>query len=689
MATTNGNGQQSGGVRTYRGRTLNEILPQIRSELGPDAIILREREGLLGGVGGFFAQRFVEVDARRGDGQSIDIYDDAPESDLRIRQRPTSDDVVDRPPPAVLDEAPEPRRPSAPAPQPELRSREPQRFVPPQVEPRRNTPPQPRPRPRAEPPSESPATSRRFETDVFMERLREASAAWSDEDEQDDLLLAPPTRPNTPEPPFPLDIDAEPIVEDREEQPPSRPRRAIPQPAAKPRPPRATRATVRADREAAKEAERAARAAAKREEREAARVERLAAREREKATTDAATESAAADAAAAQERAVAAAARERTEAVAAQDRAEAEAAVAAERERAAAQAIAAAAAARADAAARLEAEAAARPTTRARPSSLSGNGLRPAPRPATPATVPAAAVASGPQQVGKAVIPSGALLPEEGVIGTLRGMVTSHRRAVPRSATPKALDALTVAAVANELSAKGASEAFAAQLISVAGAHGAVLRGGLREAAEAEVARRIVPAPELPPAGAAIAFIGAGGSGKTACTAALASAYRHGSTLPVSVVALESTNRGSELRKLLGREGVPVVAQGVERARRTIGKARDGGVVIVDTPAVTPTDPGAVQALGRTLEALGLDAVYVALPATLGPRAARRALSSFGSLRPSAVAITHADETDQLAVSLEIAISHRIPLAYLHAGTDHRSALSSVDPVAIARHLLP
>src|SRR6201986_1148256 len=97
MATTNGSGQQSGSVRTYRGRTLNEILPQIRSELGPDAIILREREGLLGGVGGFFAQRFVEVDARRGDGQSIDIYDDEPESDLRIPNRPSDyDDVVDR-----------------------------------------------------------------------------------------------------------------------------------------------------------------------------------------------------------------------------------------------------------------------------------------------------------------------------------------------------------------------------------------------------------------------------------------------------------------------------------------------------------------------------------------------------------------------------------------------------------------
>src|ERR1700728_1648304 len=85
MATESNLQQSSSGVRTYRGRTLEEILPQIRAELGADAIILREREGLVGGVGGFFAQRFIEVDARRGEGQSIDIYDDAPELDLRAR----------------------------------------------------------------------------------------------------------------------------------------------------------------------------------------------------------------------------------------------------------------------------------------------------------------------------------------------------------------------------------------------------------------------------------------------------------------------------------------------------------------------------------------------------------------------------------------------------------------------------
>ena len=48
MATESNLQQSSSGVRTYRGRTLEEILPQIRAELGADAIILREREGLVG-----------------------------------------------------------------------------------------------------------------------------------------------------------------------------------------------------------------------------------------------------------------------------------------------------------------------------------------------------------------------------------------------------------------------------------------------------------------------------------------------------------------------------------------------------------------------------------------------------------------------------------------------------------------
>src|ERR1700729_1923839 len=71
---TNGHDRDLGGVRTYRGRKLEDLIPQIRTELGPDAIILRQREGLMGGVGGFFAQKCVEVDAQAA--PRVDIYDE-------------------------------------------------------------------------------------------------------------------------------------------------------------------------------------------------------------------------------------------------------------------------------------------------------------------------------------------------------------------------------------------------------------------------------------------------------------------------------------------------------------------------------------------------------------------------------------------------------------------------------------
>src|SRR4051812_16862400 len=51
-------------VQTFRGKSLEEVLPQVREALGPDAVVLRRREGLLGGVAGFFQRPFVEVDAR-------------------------------------------------------------------------------------------------------------------------------------------------------------------------------------------------------------------------------------------------------------------------------------------------------------------------------------------------------------------------------------------------------------------------------------------------------------------------------------------------------------------------------------------------------------------------------------------------------------------------------------------------
>jgi hypothetical protein len=72
-------------IRTFRGSSLEELLPQIREQLGPDAVVLRQRDGLVGGIGGFFQQRFVEVDAISGFAHSppshrprVDVYDEEP-----------------------------------------------------------------------------------------------------------------------------------------------------------------------------------------------------------------------------------------------------------------------------------------------------------------------------------------------------------------------------------------------------------------------------------------------------------------------------------------------------------------------------------------------------------------------------------------------------------------------------------
>src|SRR3954452_95606 len=69
-------------TRTYRGRTLEEVLPKIKAELGPDAEIVRQRSGLTGGVGGFFQRQCVEVDAKppveRSPRRRFDAYDEEP-----------------------------------------------------------------------------------------------------------------------------------------------------------------------------------------------------------------------------------------------------------------------------------------------------------------------------------------------------------------------------------------------------------------------------------------------------------------------------------------------------------------------------------------------------------------------------------------------------------------------------------
>jgi flagellar biosynthesis GTPase FlhF len=201
----------------------------------------------------------------------------------------------------------------------------------------------------------------------------------------------------------------------------------------------------------------------------------------------------------------------------------------------------------------------------------------------------------------------------------------------------------------------------------------------------------IIPAPApLPPSGGAIAFVGAGGAGKTRCAAALATAYAKGSTLAASVVSLGSDDWGGDLKELLKGQNVWVMgaATGSEAAP-AVAHGRDGGLVVVDTAAAAPRDPSTVDALAAELRALNLDAVYIAVPATFSVHAARKLIDGFAALGADGIAVTHADEADQLGIAAELSQISGMPVAYIHEGLELEGALSAADPSALAARLLP
>jgi flagellar biosynthesis GTPase FlhF len=560
---TNGHDREPGGVRTYRGRKLEDLIPQIRAELGPDAIILRQREGLMGGVGGFFAQKCVEVDAQAGGAREshprVDIYDeDEPVNGWDDGlQNFIASDVTSEPTPPIAQALPALPAPEQPVPV----------AAEPVFEPIR---------PVAEP-TQPPV---------------EPAARWAQEA---DAFAAAPAAGADPITSVPEDLTAESFVS------------------------RLEQAAAHVD------------------------IDELVKLVTTGRVLGPATP--VADAAAP------------------------------------ASAASAPVAPEASAPEPIILEAPAAPVQAPAPAAPA-----PAPAPAPIVEAPAPApVAAAPAPVAAAPAPVAA------------APAPVAAAPVPPAATPwiskqaGGPDSNEAAAVVAELTSQGISESWAEQLIVAASAHRSPLaKGSLRDAVRATLAA-IIPAPApLPADGAAVAFVGAGGAGKTRCAAALASAYAKGSTLAASVVSLGSDDWGGDLKELLKGQNVWVMgaANGAEAAP-PVQHGRDGGLVVIDTAAATPRDPGTVDALAAELRSLNLDAVYIAVPATFSVHAARKLIDGFAALGADGIAVTHADEADQLGIAAEISQISGMPVAYIHEGLELDGALSAADPSALAARLLP
>ena len=260
------------------------------------------------------------------------------------------------------------------------------------------------------------------------------------------------------------------------------------------------------------------------------------------------------------------------------------------------------------------------------------------------------------------------------------------------------------AGVAKSLERYGISEALAHELIDGASAHALALapRAGMAQAVRSTLAQRIPVAPPLPTQGAAIVVVGAGGAGKTTCCAALLGAYRKSSSLPASFATLArhpdaAGRRGGganaereELRLILSPHVMKPTAARTPRALRALRRARSEGMAVLDTPRLSPADRAGIRELAGLLAEMKPERVVVALPATLGAAAAAQLLHALRPLGANSLAITHADETDQIGVAVEAACAFGLAPEYvLDRGRGGGWRLSRVDPAGLAARLLP
>jgi flagellar biosynthesis GTPase FlhF len=260
------------------------------------------------------------------------------------------------------------------------------------------------------------------------------------------------------------------------------------------------------------------------------------------------------------------------------------------------------------------------------------------------------------------------------------------------------------AGVARSLQRCGIGEQLAEELIDSASAHALALapRAGLAQAVRTTLAQRIPVAPPLPSKGAVIVIVGAGGAGKTTCCATLLGAYRRSSSLSASFATITrepasspdrpGTGKGErgELQMIISPHVMKPVPAQSPRALRSLRRVRGEGVAVLDTPSVSPSDRAGIRELASLLAELKPERVVVALPATLGATAAAQLLQALKPLGANALAVTHADETDQIGVAVEAACRFELAPEYI---LEHARAggwrLRQLAPSALAERLLP
>ena len=254
--------------------------------------------------------------------------------------------------------------------------------------------------------------------------------------------------------------------------------------------------------------------------------------------------------------------------------------------------------------------------------------------------------------------------------------VVAHMPPIPASA----------AGIEKALITHGLSPRLAADVVHEAVMHGLPFATprALKKLVRTAIARRISALSRPGDKAPQIAFVGAGGAGKTTAIAHIAQAYA-AAHVDVVVIALRTSDGGATLATTLEPLGIPVIAAAdATEAKRRLGR-REAGIVFIDTPPIGLGDRQTAVSLSAELRALEADEVHFALPATLSAGAADEQYAALAPLAVTDLALTHADGTTRPGAPIELAIAAHRPISYFCT----RDGVDPADPTDLAQRLLP
>lgn len=237
----------------------------------------------------------------------------------------------------------------------------------------------------------------------------------------------------------------------------------------------------------------------------------------------------------------------------------------------------------------------------------------------------------------------------------------------------------------------GLPESLTAAMIDDALSHRRALEPGLpvRKAVVEELAARIGARPLRGRQGAAVAFVGPPGTGKTRAIARLAAAYTAAGHQPVACVSVSGSSDDGVLLHALAPFGVPMHAvDSPQLAAERIAALRAAGrLVLVDTPGVPPVAPEQIAALAEQLAPLQLDRVLLCLPISHGASVVAKVISTLSPLHADALLLTRADEAASPGGAIAASIDAGLPLAYVSGGTG-RGAIVPASARRLAKMML-